>query len=62
VVVMAFKIEKEEYVNRTFRLSKKLIDRMNAVCDEKNISLNKLIVMCVNYALDELETENPPID
>ena len=55
---MSFKIEKEEYVNRTFRLSKKLIERMYAVCGEKNISLNKLIVMCVNYALDDLETED----
>ena len=59
--MVAFRIEKEEYVNRTFRLSKKLIDRMDAVCDEKNISLNKLVVLCVNYALDNLETENPPI-
>ena len=59
---MAFKIEKEEYVNRTFRLSKKLVERMDAVCGEKNISLNRLVVMCVNYALDDLEIENPPAD
>jgi hypothetical protein len=59
VVVVAFRIEKEEYVNRTFRLSQKLIDKMYAVCGEKNISLNKLVVMCVNYALDDLEVENP---
>jgi len=55
---MAFKIEKEEYVNRTFRLSKKLVDRMNEVCDKKGISLNSLVVKCVEYALDDLEIES----
>jgi len=56
---LAFVIEKEEYVNRTFRLSKTLLERMDAVCDDKNISLNKLVVMCVNYALDDLEKDTP---
>jgi hypothetical protein len=51
---MPFKIEKEEYVNRTFRLSCKLLDRMEAICAEKNISLNKLTVKCIEYALDSM--------
>lgn len=54
---MAFKINKEEYVNKTFRMPKELVERMNIVCDEKNISLNKLVVMCVEYALDNLDEE-----
>ena len=52
---MAFKIDREEFVNRTFRLSKELVDRMEQVCNEKNVSLNKLVVKCVEYALDNLE-------
>ena len=36
---MAFKIPKEEYINRTFRLRKELVDRMEVICNEKNISL-----------------------
>lgn len=52
---MGFKIEKEEYVNKTFRIEKKLIEKMEKICDEKNISLNKLVVKCINYALDNLE-------
>ena len=49
---MAFKIPKEEYINRTFRLRKELVDRMEAICNKKNISLNKLTVLCIEYALD----------
>lgn len=52
---MSFKIPKEEYVNKTFRISKELVDEMNDVCDKKNISLNKLVVMCIEYALANLE-------
>ena len=57
---MAFRIPKEEYINRTFRLRKELVDRMEAICNEKNISLNKLTVLCIEYALDNLEEEEPP--
>lgn len=55
---MAFKIEKEEYVNRTFRLEKKLVDRMEAICNKNGISLNKLTVQCIEYALNDLVDEN----
>lgn len=55
---MGFKVEKEEYVNKTFRMEKKLVDELEMICDQKNISLNKLVVKCIKYALDNLEDEN----
>ena len=54
----AFKIKKKEYVNRTFRLEKDLVDEMEAICNKKNISLNKLVVLCVEYALENFEDED----
>lgn len=54
---MPFRIPKEEYVNRTFRLNKKLVDRMESICNNKNISMNKLTVLCIEYALNDLEEE-----
>lgn len=54
---MGFKIEKEEYVNKTFRIDKKLVDELEIICDKKNISLNKLVVKCIKYALENLEDE-----
>lgn len=56
---MAFKIPKEEYINRTFRLRKVLVDRMETICNDKNSSLNKLTVLCIEYALDNLEDDPP---
>lgn len=55
---MGFKIEREEYVNKTFRLEKKLVEEMEKICDDKNISLNKLVVKCIIYALDNLEEDD----
>lgn len=52
---MSFRIEKEEKVNRTFRFSKKLVSRMETICSEKNITLNKLVVLCIEYALDHMD-------
>lgn len=54
---MAFKVEREEYVNKTFRLEKKLVEKLEKICDKKNISLNKLVVKCINYALENLEDD-----
>jgi len=53
-----FYIEKEEHVNKTFRFSKNLVERMNKICDNKNISLNKLVVKCIEFALDNSDMEN----
>ena len=57
-VHFSVKIPKEEYINRTFRLRKELVDRMEVICNEKNISLNKLTVLCIEYALDNLEEDD----
>ena len=48
-------IEKEEYINKTFRLNKKLVEEMDKVCDEKDISLNKLVDICIRFALANLD-------
>jgi predicted HicB family RNase H-like nuclease len=55
---MKLKIEKEEFINKTFRLDVKLVNQMNEVCEKKGISLNKLVDVCVRYALENLEDDN----
>lgn len=50
-----FKIEKEEMVIKTFRFPEELIERMKQLAQEKEISLNKLVVLCCEYALKNLE-------
>lgn len=59
-----FRVEREEYSNRTFRMPVSLLDRMYAIVEAKNISLNKLVVLCCQYALDHMEgdEESPQED
>lgn len=54
---MGFKVEKAVYVNKTFRLDTKLVEQLEQICIDKNISLNRLIVKCINYALENLEED-----
>lgn len=56
--MMVFKVEREEYVNKTFRIERRLIEQLEKICDDKNVSLNKLVVKCIIYALDNLENDD----
>jgi len=57
IAMKKFDIEREEYINKTFKIPVKLVDRMNIICDKKNVSLNKLVVKSIEYALDNSEME-----
>ena len=52
---MPFRVAKEEHVSKTFRMLKDLLDILGKICVAKNISLNKLVIMCIRYALDNME-------
>ena len=52
---MKLAIEKDEYVNKTFRLNKKLAAEMEKARAGKGISLNKLVDLCIRYALENLD-------
>lgn len=54
---MKLVIEKEEHINKTFRLNKKLVAEMERVRQDKGISLNKLVDICVRYSLENLEKQ-----
>lgn len=53
---MQFKIEKPEYVNRTFRITKELSDRLSTVAQKEGISVNELVVQWCNYAISNMNT------
>ena len=48
-------IEKEEYAHRKWRLSLKLLKEMQEICDKKNISMNKLVDICLRFSIDHLD-------
>lgn len=55
VIYMKFKIKKQEYENRTFRLPVEHLEQLNKLASDKNISLNQLVVQCCEYAIDNLD-------
>lgn len=50
-----FQVQKTEYANKTLRMPVELIKRLEDAAWGKNISLNKMVVQCCQYALDRLE-------
>ena len=53
-----FKVKKTEHVNKTFRMPAELVKKLEILAQEKNVSLNNLVVQCCEYALDNLNRED----
>ena len=50
-----FRVEKTEYVNKTFRLPKDLVTELSVLAQHKNVSLNQLVIQCCRYSLNNLD-------
>lgn len=52
-----FKIKKDyvEYENKSLRLPKDLIDKVQDLANENSLSFNKVVIQCIEYALDNME-------
>ena len=49
------KIEKREYVNRTYRMPKYLGEQLSQIAQDKNISVNQLVIMLCEYGIKNLD-------
>ena len=64
-VLKMFRVQKGyDSESKTFRLPVDMIRKLEKIAAENKISLNQLVVQCVNYALENLEepeqnTQNP---
>ena len=47
----------EPSLNRTLRLKESMINKIQKLADEKNISFNSLVSQMLQYCLDNLEEE-----
>jgi len=52
-----FEVIKPEVENRTFRMPKELLERLGKVAQKKEVSLNKLVIQCCEYALSNMQNE-----
>ncbi|MEY8279664.1 hypothetical protein AAK917_00180 [Oscillospiraceae bacterium 52-8] len=58
-MIAVFEVRKEEYVNKTFRLKKELVDELAKCASENGISVNELVSQCCRYSLDNMEVKHP---
>ncbi|MBR1384351.1 MAG: toxin-antitoxin system HicB family antitoxin, partial [Ruminococcus sp.] len=42
----------------SFRLPEELVEKLDKLAFENNLSLNQLVIQCLNYALDNMEEED----
>lgn len=54
-----FKIQKGyDTVNKTFRLPVELVERLDELAFQNKLSLNQLVIQCLNYAVENLDDED----
>lgn len=49
-----FEIQNQQKSNKTIRMPDDLINRLQTIADQNNISFNQLVVQCCEYALNDL--------
>lgn len=56
-VLFMFKLKKDyiEYENKSLRLPRELITKVQELANKNNMSFNKVIIQCVAYALENME-------
>lgn len=54
---MKFEIKKTEYVNKTFRISKELSDKLAIAATTNNVSINEFVVQACEFALEHLKDD-----
>lgn len=52
-----FRVKKErvEYENKSLRLPIDLIEKVQELADKNDLSFNKVVIQCIDYALDHME-------
>lgn len=55
-----FKIKKEyaEYEYKSLRLPKELVEELQELAQDNNLSFNKVVIQCIEYALDHTHDTN----
>lgn len=48
----------DEYANKTFRLPVRIVDRLEKLSAEYNLSVNKIVIQCIEYALNDMQPQS----
>ena len=52
------KSQYKEYINKTFRLPSIIVDKLEDLSSEYNLSVNKIVIQCIEYALNDMKHQN----
>lgn len=52
---MKFEIKHEEHINKTFRFTKDLADRLAKASNDNNCSMNEFVIQAVEFALANMK-------
>lgn len=56
---MEFEVkQRQEYVNKTFRITKDLSDKLALAATENNVSMNEFVVQACEFALEHLKRQD----
>ena len=47
-----------ESINKTVRIPVNIVEQLERLAGENNTSVNKVVVQCLQYALDNISTES----
>lgn len=53
--ISVFVVKKSESSNKTIRMPNDLIDRLEGVAKDKDVSFSQLVIQCCAYALGQME-------
>lgn len=57
-----WKIQKGyESISKSFRLPIEIVNLLENLAYENNLSLNQLVIQCLNFAIDNLENSNDDV-
>jgi predicted HicB family RNase H-like nuclease len=50
-----YEVKKDESLNKTIRMPSSMIKRLEELAQANDISFNKLVIQCVEYALENMK-------
>ena len=54
-----WKIQKGyDTISKSFRLPEELVNKLDKLAFENKLSLNQLVIQCLNFAIDNLDSPN----
>jgi len=50
--------EYDKFSTKTFRIPREITEKLDKLAKEHNTSVNKVVIQCLEYAIDNLENSN----